>query len=167
MSQLNRVMSVYYDGYKNNGSTAIDADLSVGACVCTVEGASSIHEETGLQRVTRPETANLTRAKKYIVADSSNLLNVNSIPDTSGAPTKRKGGVIQVWNPAHPDNAEVLALVASNVAAGDSLIATYDSFSLSDAGSLDAAILNHSIVGVAREDYSSATTPKKVSLYAQ
>ena len=103
MFHTNRTFDVLYTGYENDGSTVIDADLPVGACVCTVEGASSIDSETGLQKVTRPATANLVRARKLIVAASDNLINVNSIPNAS-APTKRKGGVVTVYDPCHPAN---------------------------------------------------------------
>lgn len=167
MFHTNRTFDVLYTGYENDGSTVIDADLPVGACVCTVEGASSIDSETGLQKVTRPATANLVRARKLIVAASDNLINVNSIPNAS-APTKRKGGVVTVYDPCHPANQEVYALCATSVEVYDSLVPADGSFALVDNDAADAADIEGAIVAYARTANASGSNAlTKVRLMPQ
>jgi hypothetical protein len=156
----NRVFPVVYTGFENDGTTVIAADLPAGGCVCTVENTGAVDTETSLQEVTRPATANLNRAKKYIVAPGQNLTDINRIVDT--ATGRRKGGVVFVHDPNHCANAEVRALVTGSVAVGDTLIAVNAQFHLAVA-TRDAAMIVGAPVAVAREVNASGTNLRTVS----
>lgn len=167
MNQTDRYIPVYYTGLENDDSTVINADLPIGGCVLSVELADSLETVTGqkLQKVTRPSTANLARAQKFIVAKNDNLSNVNAA-HVSGTANRRAGGIVMVYNPYHPANTQITALIANSIDAGDSLIPADGSFALAENDAADAADIVGSIVGYAREANSSgAAALKKISLW--
>ena len=128
-----RFIPVYYDGLNAAGDigSPINENVPMGGCVVSIETVRGSYSLGGqsIPRVTRPTTATFgTANKKYIVAEGSDLNKVNTIDPA--ITNKRIGGVLYVYNPAHPENHEILALVEASAAAGAALGAKNDSFEL-------------------------------------
>lgn len=167
VNQTDRYIPKYYTGYKIDGTTVVDADVPLGGCLFGLE-VDGVETETGqsLQKVIRPEggsAAALAMAQKYIVAKPDNLANVNSAhPD--GTAGRRKGGIVWVYNPYHPANFQMNALIANSIDVGDSLVPVTNDFALGENDAADAADIVGSIVGYARELNSSGSAAlKKIS----
>lgn len=162
VNQTDAIIPMFYDGYLNDGTTVINADLPKGAVLCTVETASAIDTTTGLQKLTRPATAQLATAKKFVVHDSTRFPEINS-DDSATAANKRRGGIIYVYNPNHPANQQVPALVNSSVSVGTNLVATDGQFYLS-AQTLDASAIDNARVGVCRQATSGSVAVVNIGL---
>jgi hypothetical protein len=126
-----RFIPVFYDGYAADGTTVINMDVPMGGCVVSIESSRGSYSLGGqsIPRVTRPTTATFgTANKKYIVAEGSDLNKINTIDPL--VTNRRIGGVLYVYNPAHPENHEILALVEASAAAGAAVGAKNDVFEL-------------------------------------
>lgn len=122
-------LSVNYDGYKNDGTTVVAADVAVGD---TVTLKDALHSD-GTMLVCRPETATLENTK-FLVTDVSPVVNQIVTGST------RRGGIIKVaaWKGI---TGIVQANVATGNSAGDALICADGSFALTASTSI-AAIAN-------------------------
>ena len=162
-----RFIPVYYDGYNAVGDTAINANLPMGGCVVTIEAARGIYSSGGqsIDRVTQPTTATLGSAfRKYIIAEGSDLSKVNTIDPA--VTNRRIGGVVYVYNPDHPENRTVPALVAASTAAAATVGAQNNSFELA-AITVDATTQPFVLVGTNRVVVGGTAALSPVALRPQ
>jgi hypothetical protein len=147
--------SVSYDGYLNDGTTVVAADVPVGGIVCLKDAPNSL----GALVVGRPETATLENTKFIVSAVSR---EVNEIIDTST--NRRRGGIIKVI-PVRGAIGFQDVLVADGVAAADAIIPVNGSFAGAAATSVASVAAIAAYIGYARVANSSgANALRRVQL---
>jgi hypothetical protein len=136
-------LTVSYDGYKNDGTTAVDASVPLGGIVTLKDAPDSL----GSMVVCRPETATLENTK-FIVVGVSPEVNESV---SSGI---RRGGQIKVI-PVKTAVGFQDVLVANGVAANDAIIPANDSFAGVAATSVASIAAIAAFIGYCRVANSS------------
>ncbi len=145
-------LTVKYSPYKNDGTTVVAANVTVGSIVTLADALDS----DGSMKVVRPETATLENAKFLVTAVDP---GINALQ--AGSSTLRTGGFIKVL-PIRSAVGIVQMLTANGVAARDALICADGSFALTAATSVASVAAIAAYVGYAVEANSTGGNALKL-----